>query len=113
MLQLAGIDKTTHRWVTSRDFDQTYWKYMALDRVGSFAEILKPDQHIRLTGDVLLNPETDIHLSVCTISNNTELEETGIISCTESCHWRFVYIEKFAIPTSLNCSLFFIKYPIV
>lgn len=115
ILQLSAVDRKTHRLCTSRDFDQTYWKYVALGRTGSFSDILKPEQHVRLAGDPLMidDAANDFHLSVCTISKNTELEEMGIISCTESCHWRFVYIEKVAIPTSLNSALFFIKYPIV
>lgn len=115
ILQLSAVDKRTHRLFTSRDFDQTYWKYVALGRTGSFSDILKPEQHVRLAGDPLMiaDASNDFHLSVCTISNNTELEEMGIISCTESCHWRFTFIEKTAIPASLHSALFFIKYPIV
>ena len=116
VLNLSAVNRATHRCCTSRDFDQTYWKYMALDHNTSFSDVLKPEKHIRLAKDPLMqhhHQTSECHWSICTINQNKELEERGILSCTDGCHWRFEYIQRYAIPSSLHTSLFFIKYPIV
>lgn len=114
------VNKTTHRWITSRDFDHTYWRYQVSSLTvpegiaisSSFHDFLHPEQHVRFSGDVLANA-SEYHISVYTVSKNEELGEEGCLSCMESCHYRFAYIEKIAIPKSLKCALFFIKYPVV
>lgn len=111
VLSLFLVDQRTHRSFTSRDFDRSYWKYLCNRDVPLMTLIdqsncLKIDYHDE-------EGKSNIHLSIRTIRNKKEEEDTSVLSCTDGCRWRLEYAEKEAIPNSLNAALFFIRYSVV
>ena len=100
------MDRETHRRFTSRDFDGTYWRFRNHNDVSALLESLR-DDHAMVKKEEKLHD--CIHLSV----KRTHDEESSVVSSVDGCKWRLQFIEKECIPSSIQCAVFFLQYPIV
>lgn len=119
VLALCAADRETHRRLTSRDFDQSFWRFLCTPSASSrtLRELLERSNALRPGGLGARSAEAEaasVQLSIRTVRTAAEDEEDkGVFSCTAGCRWRLEFAEKSAIPGSLRAALFFARYSVV
>lgn len=109
---LSQVDRETHRRFTSRDFDQSFWRFLCTPE-SSLRALIEGSNSLRL-GVTAKEGQTSVHLSIRTVRTAKEDEEDkSVFSCTDGCRWRLEFAEKTAIPGSLHAALFFVRYSVV
>ena len=112
VLALSAVDRETHRRFTSRDFDQSFWKFQCVSET-SLRALLAESNALRL-GVSPKEGQSSVHLSIRTVRTAKQDEEDkSVFSCTDGCRWRLEFAEKTAIPSSLPAALFFVRYSVV
>lgn len=112
-LSLSRINKSFHRIMTSRDFDNTFWRYnhdSVLPSRSSLSEYIYANEQSGLSENK--TNEDSFQLSV-QVSPTDEDTEVGTLYCTDGCRWRLAYIETVVVPQSLSCAVTFLSYPVV
>lgn len=101
MLELSAVDQDTHRRFSSRDFDSSYW-YWRCHTDASLSDLLHSPRDTGMESK-------EIQLTVPLNSPDS----VGTLSCTRCCQNRLEFVQKHAIPVSLDACFSLVHYPLV